>query len=96
MERSGPPARASSRFVTPGFFASLKIPIVRGRDVSDQDETDQPYVAVVSESFVKRVWPNDDPIGKHQYRQLVAEFQAKLTSAAALVASARQPPRARS
>jgi predicted permease len=57
-------ARASSRYVTSGYFASLGIPLLRGRDVSDQDETNQPRVAVVSESFVKRHWPNEDAIGK--------------------------------
>ena len=55
---------ATSRFVTPGYFATLGIPISRGRDVSDDDAINQPWVAVVSESFVKRYWPNDDPIGK--------------------------------
>jgi predicted permease len=55
---------ATSRFVTPGYFATLGIPLLRGRDVSDNDETKQPWVAVVSASFVKRYYPNDDPIGK--------------------------------
>jgi len=55
---------ATSRFVTPGYFNTLGIPVLRGRDVSDNDETNQPWVAVVSASFVKRYWPNDDPIGK--------------------------------
>jgi putative ABC transport system permease protein len=55
---------ASSRFVTPGYFTTLGIPIRRGRDVSDTDETDQPWIAVVSESFVQRYWPDEDPIGK--------------------------------
>ncbi|HJQ10094.1 MAG TPA: ABC transporter permease [Gemmatimonadaceae bacterium] len=55
---------ASSRFVTPGYFASLGIPLRFGRDVSDNDEANQPRVAVVSESFVKRYWPDEDPIGK--------------------------------
>ncbi|HKH91289.1 MAG TPA: ABC transporter permease [Gemmatimonadaceae bacterium] len=55
---------AISRYVTPGFFATLQIPIRRGRDIGDADETNQPWVAVVSESFVQRYWPNEDPIGK--------------------------------
>ena len=55
---------ASSRFVTPGYFASLGIPLRLGRDVSDNDEPSQPRVAVVSESFVKRYYPDEDPIGK--------------------------------
>jgi predicted permease len=55
---------ASSRYVTPGYFESLGIPIRRGRDVSDIDERGQQRVAVVSESFAKRYWPNEDPIGR--------------------------------
>jgi ABC-type antimicrobial peptide transport system permease subunit len=37
----------------------------RGRDVSETDTRTRPTVAVVSESFVKRYWPNEDPIGRH-------------------------------
>lgn len=55
---------ASSRFVTSGYFASMGIPIRRGRDVSETDRTDQPWVAVVSESFATRYWPGEDPVGR--------------------------------
>jgi putative ABC transport system permease protein len=55
---------AISRFVTPGFFNTLRIPLLKGRDVSDADDVNQPWVAVVSESFVKKFFPNEDPIGK--------------------------------
>src|SRR5688572_295375 len=55
---------ASSRFVTPGYFASLGIPLKRGRDIRESDETDKPWVAVVSDSLAQRYWPNEDPIGK--------------------------------
>ncbi|MGH9821795.1 MAG: ABC transporter permease [Blastocatellia bacterium] len=56
---------ASSRFVTPGFFASMGIPQKLGRDVSESDTADQAFVAVVSESFVRRYWPGENPIGRH-------------------------------
>jgi putative ABC transport system permease protein len=56
---------ASLRYVTPGFFATLGIPIHAGRDVSESDTADRPYVAVVSESFVRRYWPNQQPLGRH-------------------------------
>ena len=56
---------ASLRYVTPGFFATLGIPIKSGRDVSEADTDDRPYVAVVSESFVRRYWPDEQPIGRH-------------------------------
>ena len=56
---------ASLRFVTPGFFATLGIAIKSGRDVSESDTIDRTHVAVVSESFVRRYWPNEQPIGRH-------------------------------
>jgi predicted permease len=56
---------ASLRYVTPGFFAALRIPLHRGRDVSESDTRTRPFVAVVSDSFVRRYWPGQDPIGRH-------------------------------
>jgi predicted permease len=56
---------ASLRYATPGFFATMGIPIKMGRDVSETDTIDHPYVAVVSESFVRRYWPDQQPIGRH-------------------------------
>ncbi len=56
---------ASLRYVTPGFFGTLGIPIKSGRDVSEADNIDHPFVAVVSESFVRRYWPDQEPIGRH-------------------------------
>lgn len=54
----------SLRFITPQFFATLGIPVRQGRDVEETDTRDRAYVAVVSESFVKRHWPGENPIGK--------------------------------
>ena len=56
---------ASLRYVTPDFFATMGIPLEAGRDVADADTRDQPFVAVVSESFARRYWPNQDPLGRH-------------------------------
>ena len=54
----------SLRYVTPHYFATLGIPVRRGRDVADTDTREQPFVAVVSESLVKRLWPHENPLGK--------------------------------
>jgi len=54
----------SLRFVTPRYFATLGIPLRRGRDVAAMDRNGQPLVAVVSESLAKRLWPDEDPLGK--------------------------------
>jgi putative ABC transport system permease protein len=56
---------ASMRFVTPGFFSVMGIPLVAGRDVERGDTAQATLVAVVSESFVKRYWPHEDPMGRH-------------------------------
>lgn len=56
---------ASMRFVTPGLFATLGIPVQLGRGINDTDTADRPYVAVVSESLVRRYWPHEQPIGRH-------------------------------
>jgi predicted permease len=53
----------SVRFVTPGFFQTMGIPL-RGRDISDSDVMTSEPVAVVSESFARRYWPNQDSIGR--------------------------------
>ncbi|MFI5183199.1 MAG: ABC transporter permease [Vicinamibacteria bacterium] len=58
------PHLASLRFVTPGFFTTLGIPVRAGRDLSESDSADAPWVAVVSESFARRYWPGQDPLGR--------------------------------
>ncbi len=57
-------AKAVLRFVTPDYFKTLGIPLRTGRDVSQFDTQDSQPVAEVSESFAKRYWPGQDPIGK--------------------------------
>ncbi|MGA8739727.1 MAG: ABC transporter permease [Terracidiphilus sp.] len=51
--------------VSPGFLKAMGVPIVRGRDLSVQDTSNTPFVAVVNETFVKRFFPKQDPIGQH-------------------------------
>jgi macrolide transport system ATP-binding/permease protein len=51
--------------VSPHFLAAVGVPIVHGRDLSDQDTQNTQPVAVVNQEFVKRFYPKDDPIGKH-------------------------------
>jgi predicted permease len=47
------------------YFETMGIPLLRGRDFSERDQYDQPFVAIVSESLAKKSFPNQDPIG-HQ------------------------------
>lgn len=54
----------SHRWITPQYFRAMGIPLQRGRDVESTDTRDSQWVAVVSESFARRYWPGQDPIGK--------------------------------
>ena len=50
--------------VTPGFFSTMRIPIIRGRDFDEHDAAGRPNVAIVNRAFVRRYFPDGDPIGK--------------------------------
>ena len=54
---------ADPQQVTPGFFNTLGIRMVRGRAFSEQDRDDAPPVAVINEAMAKWLWPGQDPIG---------------------------------
>jgi putative ABC transport system permease protein len=50
--------------VAPGTFAALGIPLKSGRDFSDSDTSDRPFVAVVNEAVVRKSFPNQNPLGR--------------------------------
>jgi len=54
-----------SQIVSPDFFATLRIPLLKGRLFSAEDTRDSLPVAVISEVMARRNWPGQDPIGKH-------------------------------
>ena len=50
--------------VTPDYFAALRIPIVRGRAFTWDDDAPSRRVAITNEAMAERFWPGQDPIGK--------------------------------
>src|SRR5580700_1600665 len=59
--------------VTPNFFATMKIAMLRGRDFTDRDVATAPWVAIVNETMARRFFPGENPIGKHIRVDLSAE-----------------------
>lgn len=53
------------RMSTAGYIGAMSIPLLKGRDLSENDTPDRPGAVLVSTSFAKQFWPNEDPIGKH-------------------------------
>jgi predicted permease len=49
---------------SPGYFAVFKIPILRGRDFTNQDDGAAPGVVILNEAMVKKFWPKEDPLGQ--------------------------------
>ncbi len=50
--------------VSPGYFDVFKIPILRGRDFTEQDDAAAPPVVLINETMAKHFWPGRDPIGE--------------------------------
>jgi putative ABC transport system permease protein len=50
--------------ITPNYFGTMRIPILRGRDVNDQDRSDSPLVIIINQTMARRFFANEDPMGK--------------------------------
>ncbi len=54
---------AGFRLTSPGYFSTMGIPVIRGRDFDERDIYDRPFVVIISESLARQQFPGDDPIG---------------------------------
>jgi predicted permease len=50
--------------ITPNFFSTLHIPLVRGREFTDADRKDTTQVAIIDEAMAKQFWPNENAVGR--------------------------------
>src|SRR5438132_3007493 len=53
-----------TRSISPGYFRTLGIPLLSGRDLTERDGLDQPAVVILSNSTAKKLFPNENPIGR--------------------------------
>jgi putative ABC transport system permease protein len=55
---------ADIEIASPGFFKTLNIPMLRGRDFSERDDSKAPGVVIVNEAFARKYFPKEDAVGK--------------------------------
>lgn len=58
------PNQAATQAVTPRYFETVGIPVVRGRAIDERDGPETPKVVVINEAMADRYWPNGDPLGE--------------------------------
>jgi predicted permease len=64
-DANGQPSQTANYIaITQDYFATLRSPIIQGREFSDRDTETAPYVVVINQTMAKRYWPNENPIGK--------------------------------
>ena len=55
----------TARTVSPGYFATLGMPLTSGRLLTEQDNSGTSRAAVINEEMAERLWPHQNPLGKH-------------------------------
>ena len=70
IEGRPPASRGDSPFgaiasVSPGYFHTMGIPLVKGRDFTAQDREPAPAVVIVNQSLARKYWADDEPVGRH-------------------------------
>jgi putative ABC transport system permease protein len=62
---------ASIRMATPGYFGTLGLPLVAGREFTDRDDADAPRVVIVNQKLATSTWGTENPLG----RTLILDYQ---------------------
>ena len=66
-----------TNIISPGYFETLRIPLLRGRDFTASDTEDTSKVAIINEAMKERFWPDEDPLGR-RFRFFGEDFQIEV------------------
>ena len=84
LSRPGAPPDDRTRLMSvgPGYFTTMQIPLLAGRDIEDRDQPGSPQVAVINQEFARLNFPGESPVGEHlilwggpQYKTPVRDMQ---------------------
>jgi predicted permease len=64
-KRAGISTASSLAYITPGYFSTLRIPLLAGRHITEADSSDSERVAIVNLAFARRFFDNPSPVGYH-------------------------------
>ncbi len=84
------------RMVTPGWFRTMGVPLLRGRAFTPRDSARAPLVVVINEAAAREFWPGGDPLGKHVLMDWFTDLDAEIIGVVGDVrlTALKQPPRA--
>jgi putative ABC transport system permease protein len=66
-----PVLQASIRMATPGYFGTLGLPLIIGREFTDRDDADAPRVVIINQTLARNAWGTQNPVG----RNLILDYQ---------------------
>jgi putative ABC transport system permease protein len=64
-------SEASIRMATPGYFGTLGLPLIAGREFTDRDDADAPRVVIINQKLARNAWGTENPVG----RNLILDYQ---------------------
>lgn len=76
-KEAGETAVSSMAYVTPGYFAALQIPLIAGRYFTDADGPNTQHVVIINQTFARKFFHGDNPLGRHLWGGAVVVGVAK-------------------
>ena len=64
-------SQASIRMATAGYFETLRLPLITGREFTDRDDADAPRVVIINQKLARQAWGTQNPVGRH----LILDYQ---------------------
>jgi putative ABC transport system permease protein len=64
IPKPGEGVSTTYRVVLPGYFKTMRLPLMSGRDFDDNDKLGVPDVVIVNQELARQAWPGEDPLGK--------------------------------
>ena len=75
------------RVIEPDFMRTMRIPLLQGRMLTNDDTEDRPQAILISDAMAKRIWPGENPIGK---RLTMTFFPEKIREVVGVVGNVKQ------